>query len=194
MDSAELDSYMMDYHPYRGGTNPNHTTGSDSQTLSYAKQGLRDPYRKEAFYNKVKQWLQEEIAQIVGPVVLTIAPGHAATPTPTGFVHEIVGELLRELRRRQVVEDGRNHLIRTQTVPKQSQTPGARNEDTHRGTIEVNGGISNKNKTVIILDDVWTSGSTLRVCKEVMLSTNPKKIKLFAIGKTVQEEPPEDFF
>lgn len=176
MASAQLDSYMMEYHPFRHGENPNHTPGSDSQTLSYAKQGLRDPQRKKAFYDKVKDWLKGEIKEIAGPVVLAVAPGHAKSANPTGFVHEIVGDLKVE----------KMQLIRTKTVPKQAQTPGIRSEEVHRGTIDVSDTVQNDGKTVIILDDVWTSGNTLRVCRQVVLEkTNPKAVKLFAIGKTV---------
>ena len=74
------------------------------------------------------------------------------------------------------VIDGRQQLIRIKDVPKQSQTPGLCNEDTHRGTIDLKGSPDNTGKTVIILDDVWTSGSTLRVCKEVIEGgTNPSR-------------------
>ena len=215
MASAELDSYMMDYHPYKSGTNPFHTPGSDSQNLSYAKQGYLNYSRKTNFYGQIKSWLQKQIlliaAETAGPIVLTIAPGHEATQSPTGFMHEVVGQLLGGMPQKSVkvfldrkpvmvnLVDGRNQLIRTQTVPKQSQTPGARNEATHRGTIAIKGDICNEGKTVIILDDVWTSGSTLRACSEVMLTTNPSNIKLFAIGKTVSEqlsfvEPPDFCF
>ena len=115
-------------------------------------------------------------------MVITIAPGHEANPNPTGFMHDIVGELLVACP---AVVDGRQQLIRTRNVDKQSQTPGPRSEVTHRGTIELPSLPDNTGKTVIILDDVWTSGSTLHVCKEVIEGTNPSQVKLFAIGKTV---------
>ena len=178
MAAVQLDSYMMDYHPFRAGENPLHTPGSDSQTLSYAKQGLRDQERKKAFYKKVKAWLEQEIKKIEGPVVLAVAPGHAASQSPSGFVHEIVALL--------GVSVEKMLLVRTKTVPKQSMTPGIRSEEVHRDTIDVKGTVSNAGKTVVILDDVWTSGNTLRVCRDVVMAkTSPNQVKLFAIGKTV---------
>ncbi len=141
------------------------------------------------FYGRVKTWIKGVVQGLQGPVVIVIAPGHEANPNPSGFMHEVVGEFLAG--NPGLVIDGRMQLIRTKTVPKQSQSSGSRNEDTHRGTIAVNSLPSttaqdlNKDRIVIILDDVWTSGSTLRVCKEVILTTNPKDVKLLAIGKTV---------
>ena len=182
----KLDSYMMDYHPHRKGENPLHFPGSESQTLTYIKAGYldSDPDRQRAFYTEVCQWLKQKVATIEEPVTIAIAPGHAENALPNGFMHDIVEPLVAE----EIVNDGRQQLIRTKTVPKQSQTPGLRNPDTHRGTIAlnaVNGPVNNTGQTVIILDDVWTSGSTLQVCAEVMRQSTPKDVKLFAIGKTV---------
>ena len=177
MAAAELDSYMMDYQPYRGGENPLHTRGSDSQTLSYAKQGLHDQERKKAFYDKVKAWLEYQLKKIEGPVVLAVAPEQAARQSPSGFVHKIMALL--------GVSVEKILLVRTQTVPKQSMTRGIRSEEVHRGTIDVKSTVSNAGKTVVILDDLWTSGNTLRVCQDVVMAkTTPKQVKLFAIGKT----------
>ncbi len=177
------DGYMFDYEPFRDGNNPNHT--GDSQTLVYMKGGtVYDQARKEDFIKRVVAWLK---AQCIGNnVVMAIAPGHEATKDPSGFMHEIVGIVIAN---NPTITDGRQLLVRNETVLKQSRTSGVRDESTHRGTISINPRFTvqdlNKDKTVIILDDVWTSGSTLRVCKEVMLTTNPEQVKLYVIGKTV---------
>ena len=164
---------MFDYEPYHDGNNPNHK--GDSQTLAYMKgSGVYDRKRREDFIQRVIAWLSG-LCSGIDDVVLAIAPGHAKD-SPPGFMHEIVGRLIAK---NSTIKDGRNLLVRTETVSKQSQTLGPRNESTHRGTIVINPSLTAQNlnvgKTVIILDDVWTSGSTLRVCKEVMLTTNPKK-------------------
>jgi predicted amidophosphoribosyltransferase len=118
-------------------------------------------------------------------VVVAIAPGHEANPNPTGFMHEIVQQLLAAVAYGSCpVPVEYCPLFRTTTVEKQSMSQGLRSEATHRGTIGTTTA-NNSGKVVLILDDVWTSGSTLRVCKEVVDMTNPKEVKLIAIGKTV---------
>ena len=192
---TEPDSYMMKYHPYRKKSNPLHTPGSESQTLSYLKQGFLDSpdnySRKKTFCDRVKSWIKEIVVTAItqgDSVAIAIAPGHKANPNPSGFMHQIVGNLVCEMLAKKpsaALIDGRKLLIRTKDVPKQAQSDGVRSEDTHRGTIEINPESPDcKNKTVFILDDIWTSGSTLRVCKEVVLTTKPAKVKLIAIGIT----------
>lgn len=182
---ASPDAYMMNYEPYRGGSNPNHTVENCSKTLSYLKMNYLDDKVKRDFCETIFQWLKMEVLVLAqtGPVVIAIAPGHEANLNPTGFMYEIVGRLLADTDCSASVTGCQ--LLRTVTVLKQSKTPGLRTEATHRETIEVTGPPNNAGKVVVILDDVWTSGSTLRVCKEVMLTTLPKEVKLFAIGKTV---------
>ena len=178
---AAPDAYMIDYHPYRGGENPMHTYENGSKTLSFLKQGFLSGEMKEEFCKQIYDWLKKEInAYPKEFIIIAVAPGHAECGDPSGFMHSIVGELESE-----GVIHSMQKLIRTKTVPKQSQTPGHRDESTHQGTIAFKGEVpDNKGKVVIILDDVWTSGSTLRVCKKVMDESNPKEVKLFAIGKT----------
>ena len=57
LDDEELEDYMIEYHPYYSGRNPNHTQGSDSQTLVYLKSGKlqeRDPDRFYALANALR--------------------------------------------------------------------------------------------------------------------------------------------
>ena len=178
------DYYMIDYEPCRskGRTNPKHNFENGSKTLNYLKMGFLDDTpenyeRKQSFCLQVVTWLIEKVKSLgpEGSVVITIAPSHEANPNPTGFMHDIVGMLLAA----GFAVDGRQQLIRTKDIPKHSQGP-------HRGTIGLKGSPDNTGKTVIILDDIWMSGCTPRVCKEVIERlTNPLQVKLFAIGKTV---------
>ena len=179
-----LDEYMFDFEPYRDGKNPKHTKGCDSQTLNYVKRGRVEERRKKKFLDRVQKWLEDEITKIEGTVVLTVAPGHEASQNPSGFVHDIVKDVVAELR-----DVEKMTLIRTKTVPKQSTSSGVRYKATHEGTINVKDTVSNADhKTVVIVDDVWTSGSTLNVCRDVVMDkTTPKDVKLFAVGKTVEE-------
>ena len=90
LDDKELDDYMIEYHPYYSGRNPNHhTEGSDSQTLVYLKSGQlqkRDPDRFYAFCKRIKKWLLTFIRSVQtgnsSSIVVSIAPGHKENSPP----------------------------------------------------------------------------------------------------------------
>ena len=111
-DQEEPDSVMMPFHPYCNGNNPNHDR--DSQTLVYSKssEGVRNENRKMDFDARVRTWLMKELTKMKSKVVIAIAPGHKASPNPSGFMHEI----LRGINHSEIVK--KILLYRTKTVPK----------------------------------------------------------------------------
>ena len=90
---AEPHSYLFDYFPYKsdGMVNSEHTEGL-SQVIVYLKAGW--PHlREEELIQKVITWLTSKVSELVlkgETVVIAVAPGHSATPNPSGFMHDIV--------------------------------------------------------------------------------------------------------
>ena len=171
-----LSGYMIEYHPYRGGTNPDHSPGSDSQTLSYLKQGLLkgNPRRKD-FIDRIKVWVRQSVSE--ANVVVAIAPGHkAGPPSQNNFLYDI-------LRNLNVILCG-DLLVRTEEVPK-STDGGPRDQDLHEETIDVSSPDAVKDKDVYIFDDVYTSGATLGACANLVRKAGATNVKIFAVGKTV---------
>ena len=169
----------------------------DSTTLIYMKSGtVYDPDRKQQFVGKVVAWLQKKVEErLLGEtqaayVVIAVAPGHSPT-SPLSFMHEIVGTVIQNNlfqdgeRMVSRVHDGRNLLIRTWEVAKQATSHEIRSEETHRNSIAVNpSGVDVTGKIVCVLDDVWTSGCTLRVCAEKIRNAGANDVRMLAIGKT----------
>ena len=188
MDKLKPDDNMIDFHPMSCGKD------DDSSTIRYLKMGqVFDPVRKRKFRSRVKQWLEQYIKtnHRGETVLMAIAPGHQRSDSnDSSFMYDLIGEFISEYPHLKM-EDGRDLLQRHETIPKQSAAGANRNEHTHRESIRINAGEDedlsqlNKGKIVIILDDVWTSGCTLRVCEEKVHTTGPKDVKLLAIGRTV---------
>ena len=190
-EQTEPDSKMINYYPYSGGQNPKHSPGSDSQTLSYLKQGFDLEYpRATDFYKRVVSWLQRELTKPGKEVILALVPGHKEDPNPDGLVHKLARKLLDSCLQQEKPVPFKEQLllIRTRTVRKSATSQGPRSKATHWGTIEVSPNSPDcSGKVVVILDDIWTSGSTIQVCADVIRSKYPgvKDIKLFVIGRTV---------
>lgn len=200
LDDEELNDYMIEYHPYYNGRNPKHTHGSDSQTLVYLKSGQlqgRDPGRFYAFCERVKKWLLTSIrsvieeAQTPSLIVVSVAPGHKEK-SPPNFLHDIVRDVLKQPEFRRV-KNGSHCLQRTKTVPKSTDGSTTRSVFTHLDSIQVDDSEIIKGKIVMIVDDVWTTGSTLRACASLVKNAGASDTKLIAVGKTVSVPDPEEF-
>ena len=159
----------------------------DSSTLRYMKMGqVYSPERRSEFEGSVKQWLRKYITTNHSneDVVICIAPGHKAGDQ-SSFMYDLIRQFISENDDLNL-EDGCDLLERYKTIPKQATAGANRNEQTHRDSIRIKDGeVNNRGKIVIILDDVWTSGCTARVCEEKIRTTGPKDVKLLAIGRTV---------
>ena len=195
----ELHEYMMDFHPYRGGTNPHHTNGSDSQTLNYMKmktlslQPQQGP-RFDSLRAKITNWLHNVIT--VKDAVILIAPGHQKGDMgDANFVCPLVDQFIAD-KKKSGWTLSRTPLERTEQVQK-STDGGIRSKDKHMRTIRMVRPEDLKDKTTVyIIDDVWTSGATLQACAEVVMRDWPEAcegkplpddlhIYLLAVGKTV---------
>ena len=174
----DLSSFYMDFHPYNDGNNPNHTPGSDSQTLNYLKIGKygMNPAKMDLL-ERIFDWLEKVLDN--PDIVTAMAPGHLPGP-PQNFLVDTVGKVIRSKR----MEDGRELLIRTREVPKAAYG-GPRDQSLHEETIEVKDPSKVKDKVVYIIDDIWTTGSTLRACASLMRKAGASDVKLLAVGKTV---------
>lgn len=183
-EDREIDNYMINFEPYRGGTNPKHDY--DSQTLVYLKgDTLYSQYRRDDFCGRIKQWLSEYLQSVIkevgnaSSIVLLTVPGHEKDSQPKEFMCGAICDVLQNFADVKI-----GHLRRKETVQKSTEG-GLRYESTHRNSIEVVDSELVKGKTVIIIDDVWTSGSTLRACAFLVKNAGASDTKMIAVGKTV---------
>ncbi|WP_353932964.1 phosphoribosyltransferase family protein [Okeanomitos corallinicola TIOX110] len=66
--------------------------------------------------------------------------------------------------------------------------------DNHLSTIKVNKSSAIKDKKVILLDDVLTTGSSIEACKKLLLDAGAKEVKVIVLGKTMRDvEDTHDF-
>ena len=183
--TVDLDYHMMDYHPYRKGQG---NQDRDSQTIVYWKAGYLEEdesqNRKSEFGAMVLHWLRECVEEVKGTnpldkIMIGIAPGHKPPGSESLLMNGLGIEGLNNDRVTVIL----TLLQRRTQVPKQATSSGMRNINTHLRSINVVGDITGQ--VVCILDDVWTSGCTLRACHQLVTEQGAKKVYLFAIGKTV---------
>jgi hypoxanthine phosphoribosyltransferase len=66
--------------------------------------------------------------------------------------------------------------------------------DNHLRTIKVNNPSVIKDKKVILMDDVLTTGSSIQACKKLLIESGVKEVKIIVLGKTMRNvEDAHDF-
>ncbi len=171
---------MIDYQPYHGGTNPDYD--EDSKTLFYLKQGWN--IDGQNFKTRIAEWANGILPQNGDNAVVGFAPGHATDSKPS-WVYGVLSDPGSQFTRKPLLK--KCMLIRTETVPK-SATTNTRDQQLHKDTISIPNPDDIRGKTVYIIDDVWTSGATLRACGELAIEAGATEVVLAAVGKTVNRD------
>lgn len=93
-----------------------------------------------------------------------------------------VSIMINEICKNSSLIDGSQVLLRTKTILPQKMA-GKREKSVHFNTIKVNSEII-KNKTVILIDDITTSGNSIEYCRDLLLYSGARKVYCFAFAKT----------
>jgi len=167
--------------PYYGA----YSGDRDTETIIYLKMGtVYNPQRKFIFLIRVFYWVKNCIEGIksmhpTNEIVLGIAPGHA--PSSVSFMTGADLNLMKLQGNGITVTP--NMLQRYKKVEKQATSKKRRYPVTHLNSIKVLGDVAGK--VVCILDDVWTSGSTLSACCQLVAEQGALKVYPLSIGETV---------
>ncbi len=85
--------------------------------------------------------------------------------------------------KKKIYTDGSQYLLRYKTVPEQ-KAQKKRYEGTHLDSVKLKENINISGKNIILIDDITTSGSSLRACKEILEDAGANKVICFAFGKS----------
>lgn len=164
-------SYFVDYHSYwlpNGEINPEFSKHNCGVILDL-KEGKE--YAVNHFYNATTSHIPNGL-----PIV--IVPSSNSENINTGI--KKLGQLLAKNGR----IDATSCLVRHTTIPKAAKG-GPRNVQSHLNSINVQNVHLIKGKSVILLDDVTTSGSSLDACEELLIRAGASEVLKFAIANTV---------
>lgn len=128
---------------------------------------------------------REEILQLLKDVDFAVpVPLHSERIKERGFnqTEEIFGEWL--IKKNLPL---RNFLIRTKATPKLYNLGKVDREKVLRGAFEAKERIDLRGKNVLIVDDIFTTGTTCKECAKVLKSLGAEKIFVLAFAADFRE-------
>ncbi|TYS12986.1 hypothetical protein FZC78_22645 [Rossellomorea vietnamensis] len=160
--------YLDEYYPYRigGELNPNFDTNSG--LILDLKEGLLKGINH--YFDILDEMLNRNIT-------LCTVPSSDSLKKVTG-----IRSLAQKLAAHNRI-DATSCLYRETTIPKAAHG-GPRSVEVHLQTIRVINTHLIYNKEILLLDDIKTSGSSLKACKKLLLNAGAKKVVTLAVGKT----------
>lgn len=93
------------------------------------------------------------------------------------------GLIARELAKRTNLEYNKKSLIKKKNIIEQSKLNREQREKNIKGVYKLQNRETLKNKKILLLDDIYTTGSTVNECCRVLAQAEPKYIGVVTIAK-----------
>lgn len=117
-------------------------------------------------------------AEICKGVTICVVPSSNAEKTESGI--GLLGEKLAQSGRTDKVY----FLNRTKSIDKLA-LGGRRNKEIHMQSISTLNDMDITGDIVLLMDDVTTTGNSLRACREILLQAGARYVEMFALGKAI---------
>jgi hypothetical protein len=174
IDNPLIDTpyHLVEYHPYWVYT-PEKTKNPKLNANTRRIMDLKSREKGEPlkFANEICGIICEGIA-------IAVVPSHDPKKVSSG-----IRETAETLAKRKGRIDATGCLVRHKFVEKKSEG-GERSETIDLESIRVDDTHLIAGQSVLLLDDVTTSGGSLSACRELLLKAGAKEVQCFAIGRT----------
>lgn len=181
MDISELSiKYLTEYHPYwiydiEGKTrNPNFDKNS-SNILDLKKGNM---YAINYFADLLVEHFDEKWKNCYCMEVPSHDPANTSNP---------MQEVIKKVCSSCILKDCSGSLIRHKKIDKLS-TGGNRNIINHLDSINLSNKINVFGQSILLLDDVTTTGNSLLACSQILLNNGAKNVFPVALAQTVRTE------
>ena len=91
--------------------------------------------------------------------------------------------IAKEIAKRTNLELVNNCLIKTKNIVEQSKLNKEERKQNIQGVYELKNKKLVKNKKILLIDDIYTTGSTVNECSKILMQGNPKKIGILVLAK-----------
>ena len=153
-----------------GNVNPEFYTDQISSLILDVKD------RKEKGINFFFNALDSEIAE---DVTVCVVPSHLQNATNDSGIAILAKRLAHDNRTDKV-----DFLLRGTSIDKLAHG-GDRGEKIQRESIITNPQMTISGDIVLLVDDVTTSGSSLKACRDILMENGAERVAMFALGQSI---------
>lgn len=125
--------------------------------------------------------LGDEVDLWDGVEAIIPVPLHPKKKRKRGFNQAQI--VARQLARHKRIKLLDGHLIKVRNVPPQTSLEAGEREKNVRGAFQVRKEQELKGKIVLLVDDVYTTGSTLRECSRVLSAAGVKEVRALTVAQ-----------
>ncbi len=172
--------YLGFYHPryiyYENYYEDNKYFNEYSHTILELKDRKYDAIN--FFIKELKYFLSDE------DIAITTVPPHTSANSSSG---------IRELAK-QLVKSYLNFTDAVFCLERFQNSSRNHTKDDHLKSIKVANSSVIQDKKVILMDDVLTTGSSIQVCKTLLLEAGAKEVKVIVLGKTIRNVEDAHYF
>ena len=177
-------NYIYYYYPeekYTYGTVSN-------ELLRFSKKYISEPTKYhfelfDKFVNVFNKYVIKLLNNKNDKYVICCVPSHEASETNNNTMSHVIYEVKRKYFM-DFFDDGSDVIIRIKTISSSSSGQEPRTVERQLYSLEIRHPEIIKDKTVLLIDDFYTSGSTMEACKKLLLDNGAKNVILFAFAKT----------
>ncbi|HBL00099.1 MAG TPA: hypothetical protein DD001_23640 [Microcoleaceae bacterium UBA10368] len=166
--------YLRNYHPLKLQGEENDCFDDFSEKILELKK--KEKTSIEFWFEELKKYLKMDES-----FAIAVIPSHWSGNQVSG-IHLVAQKLAKSIPEK--ITDATLCLIRVKNIDRLS-TGGNRELSIHFESMKIINLELIQNKNVLLLDDVSTTGNSLRAGKELLLKAGASKVKCVALGKTV---------
>lgn len=170
--------YVQDYEPYRidGNINPNFNKQTGGYLLDF-KQGNNIAVNK--YFKELKEVFDNDELIKNKDIYVTCVPSSSRGNVGNGL-KKLIGLICKEYSWKNAC----GWLHRDYDIAKLA-TGGDRSKNIHKESISLLNQNILKGKSVLLVDDITTTGNSLNGCKEILYENGVDSVYIIALGQTV---------
>jgi predicted amidophosphoribosyltransferase len=137
----------------------------------------------DKFVNVFNKYVIKLLNGNIDTYVICCVPSHEACEKNNNTMSYVIAEVKKKYFKEFFI-NGSDVITRRYTIAKSSLGEEKRTIERQLNSIEIKHPELINNKTILLIDDFYTSGATMEACKKLLLDNGAKEVILFAFAKT----------